>query len=783
MRYPLTSPNRSNIDSPPSPAIGRGRVGHPLTGALLLALLLCLAGWGSLDWPTARAAEPPLPHSDLLLVGLDANISPAGAERIFATAGLVPARHWPEFGLAAARLPAGDARSRDARYRSAQARMALQPGVRYVESDWAIEAASHPPPDDPYYPEQWALEKINMPDAWDATVGDPRLVVALIDSGLAVEHEDLAGLSLWVNEMEAGGQAGEDDDGNGYVDDINGWDWVAGDNTFEDPYGHGTHVGGILAARTDNGVGVASVGRTLTLMPLRVLDDRGSGFISYLVDALAYARRKGAQIVNLSLVLRIDSLAIADSVRAYVDTGGLIVAATGNYGTQVYWPAAYSETLAVAATSQDDSRSPFSNRGPQTDLAAPGSLIVSTYRDNGYYLNDGTSMAVPHVSALAALVWSLRPDWDWLQVSNHLKATAADVNAQLLPGPDDDLGAGRIDAAAALARAGAGVTFTVDYLAGQYTSVNQPLQIPLRLTVTDTQNRLLPVVGGLIHYDLFGSPELAPGAIGPSAVLSGWLTSDGEGRAMLNIRMPEQVGQYDLRLRMAGQERSYPIALQDGPLVLAAQTDGPVLTVGGESTRLVVSARTGSPGQLVEAPLRVELTTTLGVFSDGSQRRSLWMVGGILTESLTSGNVAGVAEIGMSAAGQSQRAFVTVRPDAPRRIDGPARLVVQDWGKGTSAPIGLELSDRFGNPIWENVRVNFYTLESTFAPQSPGVVLGRVQTTLALPAWLPSRVNYWAIVPGTFSIFQGEVLILRHHIRLPALFGGPGAGGTSPPEE
>ncbi len=158
----------------------------------------------------------------------------------FADAGLTATRHWPEFGLAAVRVPAaGDSRSRDEAQTAARARLIQQPGVRYVETDWAIEAASLPPPDDPRYPEQWALEKIHMPAAWEITTGDPNLIVALIDSGLGLAHEDLAGVSLWTNELEMAGLPGEDDDGNGYVDDFHGWDWVGSVNTFADPFGHG----------------------------------------------------------------------------------------------------------------------------------------------------------------------------------------------------------------------------------------------------------------------------------------------------------------------------------------------------------------------------------------------------------------------------------------------------------------------------------------------------------------------------------------------------------------
>ena len=746
---------------------------HAVAGLLSVALALLLWLTTLTAAQGAKLAQEPLPaHSGLLLVGLEPSISPAAADELFAGQGLITSRHWPEFGLAAVSLPVtSDKRSQETALATAKARLIQQPGVRYVENDWAMEAASHAPPNDPYFPEQWALARINMPGAWDATLGDPALVVALIDSGIDLQHEDLAGMSIWSNELEVNGVAGEDDDGNGFVDDFAGWDWVGNDNQIEDPYGHGTHVGGILAANTDNGIGVASVGRNLTILPLRVLDDRGSGFISYLVDALAYARRKGVRIINLSLVLRLNSLAVADSIHAFAQTGGLVVAATGNYGNQVYWPAAYTETIAVAATSMDDSRALFSNRGPETDLAAPGTLILSTYRDNGYYLNDGTSMAAPHVSALAALVWSLRPDWDWVQVKDHLKATAVDVNAATLPGPDNDIGYGRIDAEAALAQAGAGVSFTVDYLAGQYTAVDQPLRIPVQVSVTDTNGDLLPVVRALIHYELTGAPEIGSGESGPTPVLSGTLPSSTTGRALIDLRMPQQVGQYELRVGMAGQERLYPITLQDGPLVLDADVTRPLLSVGGEQTQIVFSAATSAQGELLTDPLLVELTTSLGSFSDGSQQRTLWILNGLLTETLTTGQVAGVAEIGMSTPLQSQRAYVTIQPGLTQRVSGPAQILVQDWGEGVAVPIRLELADAYGNPIWDKTRVNFYTLHSGFAPQSPQVVMGKIETLLSVPAWASPRVAYWALVPGTFSIFRGEVIVLRNHLWFPLLSG------------
>jgi len=735
---------------------------------LLFWLAGALTGLASIS-PVPPPTEETPTHSDLLLVGLTPSLSPAQTDRLFADAGLTIVRHWPEFGLAAVRVPtSNDSRSREEAHAAARARLTRQPGVRYVEPDLAIESAALPYPNDPRLPEQWALDKINMPAAWQITAGDPNLIVALIDSGLEVTHEDLAGISLWTNEVEAAGLPGEDDDANGYVDDFHGWDWIGSVNTFSDPFGHGTHVGGILTARTDNGVGVASVGRNLTLMPLRVLDNRGSGFVSYLVDALAYTQRHGARIINLSLVLRSDSLAVGDAVRSVVQTGGLVVAATGNNGTYVYWPAAYPETLAVAATTADDTRAIFSNPGPQTDLAAPGAAILSTYRNNAYHLNDGTSMATPHVSGLAALVWSLRPDWDWAQVKNHLKATAVDMN---VPGPDNEMGAGRIDAEVALISAGAGVSFTVDYRVGQYLRVNQTLALPVQLAVTDTHGGLLPVVGAFVHYNLLVAPEVGAGVSAPISIVSGTHASDSTGWALLQIPMPSAVGRYDLQIRMAGQERNYPLLLQDGPLLLAGESLRAMMSVGGEQNQLLFSAQTGESAGLLQEPLHVELRTNLGHFADGSQQRTLWMVGGLLTETLISGSEAGVAEVMWSAGGQSQRLFVSIQPGPTQRMQGASPLFVQDWGAGATATIRLELEDGYGNPIWGNRRVNFYGLHGTFAPQSPTVVLGVAETQLSLPGWLPARVEYWAMVPGTFAVFRGEVVVLRHHLWLPQIEG------------
>lgn len=161
-------------------------------------------------------------------------------------------------------------------------------------------------------------------------------------------------------------------------------------------------------------------------------------------------------------------------------------------------------------------------------------------------------------------------------------------------------------------------------------------------------------------------------------MLSGTLTSSGQGQALLEIRTPSAVGRYNLHMRLAGQERSYPLVLQDGPLVLAAESSRPGLSVGGEETQLLLHRRTGDPVELLREPLQVELTTTLGYFSDGLQQRTLWMMDGLLTETLTSGTMAGVAEINMNAGGAESTRLCG---DAARPYPADARGASPLWGQ------------------------------------------------------------------------------------------------------
>ncbi len=330
------------------------------------------------------------------------------------------------------------------------------PGVAFAELDYAAEAAETP--DDPEWNRQWSLLKINMPAAWDVVTGTTGSTIAVLDSGIDLDHPDLVP-NLWTNPGEIPGN-GLDDDGNGKVDDVYGWhfyylwdgdDFVpAEDGNVQDDYGHGTHVAGIAAAATDNGIGVAGVAWGARLMAVKVLDEYGTGWYSDIAAGIVYAVDNGAKIINLSLGGGSGSETLCTAAEYAYNHGALLVASAGNSGGAVLYPAACNFVLAVAATDQADRRAGTSNFGPQVDVAAPGMEIYSTWYRGNYFTKSGTSMAAPHVSGLAHLIWSARPDLDADGVGRVITATAVDVNAGDWPGWDQYVGWGRIDAASAV---------------------------------------------------------------------------------------------------------------------------------------------------------------------------------------------------------------------------------------------------------------------------------------------------------------------------------------------
>jgi subtilisin family serine protease len=281
-------------------------------------------------------------------------------------------------------------------------------------------------PNDPKWPSLWGMDKIGAPAAWDSWKGDPNFTVAVIDTGIDYNHEDLKD-SIWKNTKEIAAN-NIDDDGNGYVDDVMGWNFYWANNNPMDGNGHGTHCAGTVAGKGNNGVGVAGVSWDAKLMPVKVLSDSGSGYNFDIYEGIMYAVNNGAKVTSNSYGGGGASSLMATALTAAKNKGVLFIAAAGNESTAISsYPAYYSKTydnvISIASTDQNDGLSSFSNYGDGVNIAAPGRDVLSTVPNNGYQSYSGTSMATPHVAGLAALIWSKNPSLTYLQVKDAILTT------------------------------------------------------------------------------------------------------------------------------------------------------------------------------------------------------------------------------------------------------------------------------------------------------------------------------------------------------------------------
>lgn len=335
-------------------------------------------------------------------------------------------------------------------------------------------------PNDPQYSLQWNFTTIGMASAWSADSvapvygGDPGVVVAVVDTGLAYESfggyvvaPEIAGAAVWTNSGEIAD--GIDNDANGYVDDLHGWDFVNADAHPNDDHGHGTHVAGTIGGATDNGIATAGIAFASRLMPLKALSASGLGTTATLVQAVNYAVANGADIINLSLGGQDPDPVLEQALSAAVAQGLTVIAAAGNDGDgSINYPARYASTIAVGATQYDDARAPYSDSGPELDLVAPGGNLNLDQNSDGQpdgilqqtctstacnsfgsFWYTGTSQAAAHVSGVAALLAACGAPPG--AIRTILDSTAVDLGAA---GRDDQYGAGRINAAAAVQAAG-----------------------------------------------------------------------------------------------------------------------------------------------------------------------------------------------------------------------------------------------------------------------------------------------------------------------------------------
>lgn len=296
---------------------------------------------------------------------------------------------------------------------------------RYIEPNMKFNTTFVP--NDPYWSYQWGPAKIEADYAWDTTVGDPSVLVAVIDTGIDWDHPDLA---------------------DNYVD--LGYDWVHMDPDPMDDNGHGTHCAGIIAATINNSIGIAGLAQ-ISIMAEKALDEWGGGWEDDLASAIIHAVDQGADILSNSWGGYGASELIHDAVIYAYDHDVSVIAAAGNDATSTkFYPAAYDEVVAVTATDQYDSPAPWTNHGDWVELAAPGIDIYSTVWDDSYAYKSGTSMATPHVTGVAALILSQFPNMTRNQLRLQLRFTADDLGD---PGFDYYYGYGRINSRRAIEQA------------------------------------------------------------------------------------------------------------------------------------------------------------------------------------------------------------------------------------------------------------------------------------------------------------------------------------------
>ncbi|MFQ5593766.1 MAG: S8 family serine peptidase [Anaerolineae bacterium] len=299
---------------------------------------------------------------------------------------------------------------------------------------------------------------INAPQAWDITTGSPDITIAIVSTGAVFSHPDLTN-RIWTNQDEIPGN-GVDDDENGCVDDVHGAEFYNSE-CFPDPtdsVGWGTYSAGIVAAETNNKIGMAGVTwgpRVMSIKVLRLQPDGGlGGFLADMILAIDYAVANGARIIHLGPRVADGGVSeeqlalLRGAIDDAVSQGALVIAGTGDLGqNQLSFPAGFDNVVAVGATGLQNERTWFANYGEGIDLVAPGELILSTCGSAQYCIGSGTSLAAAHVGGVASLIWSVDPDLSPADVRATLQDSASDIGPD---GYDDEFGHGKLDAARAV---------------------------------------------------------------------------------------------------------------------------------------------------------------------------------------------------------------------------------------------------------------------------------------------------------------------------------------------
>ncbi|HLN62829.1 MAG TPA: S8 family peptidase [Symbiobacteriaceae bacterium] len=288
--------------------------------------------------------------------------------------------------------------------------LSKNPNVEYAEPDYI--ATADWTPNDPSFGSQWGPQNVQAPAAWDYTKGSSSVLIAVVDTGVDLDHPDL---STKVRT------------------DID-YDYVNNDSTAQDDNGHGTHVAGIAAAATNNSTGIAGMCPNCMVLPVKVLNSSGSGTYSAIASGINYAVSKGAKVINMSLGGSAGDATLSSAVSNANASGVLLACAAGNSNTSAAsYPAYYSGCVAVASTDSGNNKSSFSNYGSWVDTSAPGTSIYATYWNNTYSTLSGTSMATPHVAGLAGLLFSQGRSQSDVKTRLTSSTYTDAVNSSLIP--------------------------------------------------------------------------------------------------------------------------------------------------------------------------------------------------------------------------------------------------------------------------------------------------------------------------------------------------------------
>jgi thermitase len=346
------------------------------TFAIVLGFLFSLIAF--VPFVSADDGQNGTPPPERLLVQFQPGTSLNDMAQVHKREGAKVETTLSQIGVQVVTIPQGQKGSKMASYRT-------QKEVRYVEVDSVAQAVDVP--NDPSFNVQWDMTKVQASQAWGITKGSQNVIIAILDTGIDVNHPDLAGK---------------------VVSSIN---FTDSSTAYANGQSHATHVAGIAAAATNNGVGIAGLGRNSSLMNVKVLGDNGYGYYSWIAQGIIWAADHGADVINLSLGGSSASPTLQNAVNYAWNKGVVVVAAAGNNGSTVpFYPAAYTNCISVAATDYNDALASWSNHGSWVDVAAPGVSIYSCIPGSQYGYMSGTSMASPHVAGLCGLVFSVASD-------------------------------------------------------------------------------------------------------------------------------------------------------------------------------------------------------------------------------------------------------------------------------------------------------------------------------------------------------------------------------------